>query len=99
MMRAGLHTSLLPGILLLAGCYSYKPIASPSAGMEVRARLTAEAAVRRSQGLEEPVLRLDGKIVEATNEAIRLDMLVARSSSAFQDVEMRDTISVARNEV
>ncbi len=32
------------------GCYSYKPVLAPRAGMEIRAQLNTEAAVRRSHG-------------------------------------------------
>ena len=84
---------------LLAGCYSYKPVVTARPGMEVRARLSNEAAVRRSQGYDEPIMRLDGRVVEATNNALTLDILIVRSSSAFQNVEMRDTVQLASNEI
>ena len=85
--------------VFVAGCYSYKPVLTARPGMEVRARLSSEAAVRRSQGYDEPILRLDGRVVEATSEALTLDILIVRSSSAFQNVEMRDTVQLASNEI
>ena len=100
MSRAALRAVLaIAGAAFSAGCYSYKPVVSARPGMEVRARLNSEAAVRRSQGYDEPILRLDGKVVEATSEALTLDILVVRSSSAFQDVEMRDTVQLASSEI
>ena len=84
---------------LAAGCYSYKPVVTARPGMEVRARLSNEAAVRRSQGYDEPILRLDGRVVDATSDALTLDILIVRSSSAFQNVEMRDTVQLASNEI
>lgn len=89
----------LLSVILGTGCYTYAPIQSPQRGMEVRARLTAEAAARRSQGLDDPVLRYDGTIVESTAGAVSLDVLVARSSSAFQDVEIRDTVRLETTEI
>jgi hypothetical protein len=85
--------------VFMAGCYSYKPVVAARPGMEVRARLSNEAAVRRSQGYDEPILSLDGKVVEATSDALKLDILIVRSSSAFQNVEMRDTVQLANNEI
>ena len=85
--------------VIVAGCYSYKPVVTARPGMEVRARLSNEAAVRRSQGYDEPILRLDGRVVDATSDALTLDILIVRSSSAFQNVEMRDTVQLASNEI
>ncbi|MGH7466607.1 MAG: hypothetical protein ACRENP_01340 [Longimicrobiales bacterium] len=80
-------------------CYSYVPVQSPRPGMDVRARLTTEAAVRRSQGLDDPIVRLDGRIVESTASSLSLDVLVARSSSAFQDIVIRDTVRLEIAEI
>jgi hypothetical protein len=100
MRRPRAHTLLTAfGFVLCAGCYSYSPVQSPRPGMEVRARLNTEAAVRRSQGLEEPVVRLEGIVVESSPEAISLDVLVARSSSAFQNVVIRDTVQLQTSEI
>lgn len=93
------QTILLLSMLALTGCYSYVPVQSPQPGMEVRARLTADAAVRHSQGLDEPIVRYDGRVVAADGESVALDVLVARASSAFQDVTIRDTISLKRAEL
>ncbi|HSL72805.1 MAG TPA: hypothetical protein VK864_21310, partial [Longimicrobiales bacterium] len=65
----------------------------------VRARLTGEAAARRSQGLDEPIVRLDGTIVESSSQVLALDVLVARTSSAFQDVVIRDTVRLETTEI
>jgi hypothetical protein len=81
------------------GCYTYTPVQSPSPGMEVRAQLETEAAVRRSEGLDEPIMRYDGVVVDATPDALSLDVLIARSTSAFQDVEIRDTVQLRTTEL
>jgi hypothetical protein len=81
------------------GCYTYKPVLAPRTGMDVRARLKTEAAVRRSQGMDEAIMRVDGKVVEVTPDALTLDILVVRSSSAFQNIEMRDTLRLANTEI
>lgn len=99
-MRQMVRLALLLLIPLVApGCYKYTPVQSPQPGMEVRAQLEVEAAVRRSQGLEDPILHYDGVIVDITPEKLELDVLVARSSSAFQDVTIRDTITLQTAEV
>lgn len=86
-------------LLVCAGCYTYGPVQTLRPGMEVRARLKTEAAVRRSQGLDEATMRLDGVIVESTLATLSLDVLVARSSSVFQNVVIRDTVQLQTAEV
>src|SRR5262245_36024285 len=81
------------------GCYTFVPVQSPRAGMEVRARLKTEAAVRRSAGLDEPIMRLDGKIVEADESSMELDVVVARTISTFQDAIIRDTVRLETTEI
>ena len=82
-----------------AGCYSFAPVQAPRPGMDVRARLTAEAAVKRSQGLDEPIMLVDGTVIEATPTTVSVDVLVARTSSAFQDVVIRDTVRLETLEI
>lgn len=100
MRRANLLVllSVLP-LATVTACYSYTPVQSPQPGMDVRTRLKADAAARRSQGLDEPVLRYDGLIVASTAESLSLDVLVARSSSAFQDIVIRDTLRIELSEI
>lgn len=64
--------------------------------MEVRARLTGDAAARASQGLDEPILRYDGRVVTAGPDSIALDVLIARASSGLQDITIRDTVALRR---
>lgn len=80
-------------------CYKYTPVQSPERGMEVRAHLATEAAVRRSQGLDDAILRYDGVVVDITPETLSLDVLIARSTTAFQDVTIRDTITLQNAEI
>lgn len=83
----------------MAGCYRYSPVEAPEPGMEVRAQLESEAAVRRSQGLDEPILRYDGIVVDVMPTAFSIDVLVARSTSPIQDIVIRDTIRLEKTEV
>lgn len=98
-MRHIVRLPLLLLTLVTPACYTYTPVQSPEPGMEVRAELETEAAVRRSQGLNDAILRYDGVIVDITPGAFSLDVLIAQSSSAFQDVTIRDTITLERAEV
>jgi hypothetical protein len=91
--------ALLLLVVPVGGCYSYTAVRSPQAGMEVRARLKGDAAAKRSEGLDEPIIRFDGLVVGATTEAVSLDVLVARSSNAFQDVVIRDTVTLQLAEI
>ena len=95
-MRA---VAVLVVIVSVTGCYSYVPVQSPVPGTEVRARLKADAAIRRSQGLDDPITRIDGVVVESSAQALALDVLVARSSSAFQNVTLRDTVRLESSEI
>jgi hypothetical protein len=81
------------------GCYRYTAVPAPQPGMEVRAQLRTEAAVRRSEGMESPIVRYEGVVVDVTPEAFSIDVLIARSSSAFQDVTIRDTVRLQTAEV
>lgn len=92
-------TLLLLPLVLAAGCYRYTPVQAPERGMEVRARLQSEAAVRRSQGLDEPILLYDGVVVDVAPESFSLDVLIARSTGPIQDIVIRDTIRLERAEV
>jgi hypothetical protein len=98
-MRQIARLPLLLLTLVTQACYKYTPVQAPEPGMEVRAELETEAAVRRSQGLNDAILRYDGVIVDITPGAFSLDVLIAHSSSAFQDVTIRDTINLQNAEV
>jgi hypothetical protein len=89
----------LVALLPLTACYGYTAVQAPQAGMEVRARLKGDAAVKRSEGLDDPIVRYDGVVVDATAQAVAIDVLVARSSSAFQDVVIRDTVQLQLAEI
>jgi hypothetical protein len=86
-------------VLLAAGCYTFRPTTDVRSGADVRAELNVEAAVRRSQSLNEPIRHVDGRVIEFTPQALSLDVLVARSSSVFQDVEIRDTVRLMSSEI
>jgi hypothetical protein len=81
------------------GCYRYVPAEDVRPGAEVRARLGTEAAVRRSAGRDAAIMQIDGRVIDRTDDAITIDVLVARSTSAFQDIVIRDTVRVERAEI
>lgn len=99
MNRSARTTAALMLPLSVCACYTYAPVTTPSPGMEVRAQLETEAAVRRSTGLDDPIVRYDGVVVDVTPEQLALDVLIARSTSAFQDIEIRDTVRLRTSEV
>lgn len=98
-MRRITELSLLIVLAGTSACYTYTPVQTPQPGMEVRAHLTTEAAVRRSAGLDEAIMRYEGIVVDVRQGGFSLDVLVARSTSVFQDVTIRDTISVDTSEL
>jgi hypothetical protein len=98
-VRLPLLLLMLMLMLVTPACYTYTPVQAPEPGMEVRAELETEAAVRRSQGLNDAILRYDGVVVDITPGAFSLDVLIAQSSSAFQDVTIRDTIALRNAEI
>ena len=94
-----LRIGLTLAFLLSTGCYSFSPVTTPQSGTDVRATLNVEAAIRRSQGLDEPIRYVDGRIVDYTSDTLALDVLIARSASVFQDVEIRDTVRLTTSEI
>jgi hypothetical protein len=90
---------LLFALLSTAGCYSFRPVTTPQLGVDVRATLNVEAAIRRSQGLDDPIRHVAGRLVEYGTDSLALDVLVARSASVFQDVEIRDTVRLMTSEI
>lgn len=98
-MRKIAHLPLLITFAATSACYTYTPVQAPQPGMEVRAQLNTEAAVRRSAGLDEAIMRYEGTVVEVREGGFSLDVLVARSTSVFQDVTLRDTVSLQTSEL
>lgn len=86
-------------LIAASGCYSYHAVESPRPGTEVRARFNTEAAVRRSRGLDTPVMHVEGRVVDAVAQSIVLDVLVARDVSQFRNIEIRDTLRIDRTEI
>lgn len=86
-------------LVLMTACYSYTPAIDPEPGVEVRARLNAQAAVARSEGLDEAVVSYAGKLVGTSPESITIDRLIARDASQFAAVEIRDTLTLQRSEL
>src|SRR5688572_19935927 len=86
-------------LVFATACYTYVPAQSVQPGMDVRAQLTSTAAVQRSQGRDEPIMRYEGVIVDVAPDTLALDVLIARASGALQDVVIRDTVSIATAEI
>ena len=90
---------LLFVLLAAAGCYTFQPATDVRAGTDIRAQLNVEAAVRRSQSLQDPIRHVDGRVVEQTPESLTIDVLIARSSSVFQAATIRDTVRLMSSEI
>jgi hypothetical protein len=99
-MRKGSLVLVLAGLCVCAAaCYRYEPIERPRPGTDVRARLSPEAAARRSVGRDGPVLFYDGRVVRADGDSLALDVLLVRDPSVFANIEIRDTVRLALGEV
>lgn len=91
--------TLAVAVSLVTGCYTYRAVDTAPPGSEIRARLTTEAAVRRSAGLDNAVMQIDGRMVRESADAIKVNVLLMRDPSQFANVEIRDTISLRRADV
>lgn len=78
---------LTAGVLLilgLSGCYTYQPLErAPEPGDRIRARLTVEAAVRRSRMMGEQVNAVSGE-VEAVDDDGEISLLMPLNRTAEQ---------------
>jgi hypothetical protein len=102
MLSAGARSVWLLPFVFTTGCYGYVAVPSVQSvqrGMDVRAQLTSDAAVRHSQGRDEPIMRYEGVIVDVAPDTLALDVLIARASGALQDVVIRDTVNLATAEI
>lgn len=89
-----MRLAALPLLIWATACYRYEPVQTVQPGADVRARLETEAAVRRSAGLDDPVVVISGRVLESTPESLRLDVLVVRDPSVFSGMEVRDTVDI-----
>lgn len=80
-------------------CYTYQVVETPAPGTNVRAALTVEGAVRQSEFLGEPVRNLSGKLVTADENVVRLDVITASSRGTFNDIVIRDTLSIPGDQI
>jgi len=81
---------------LLSGCFTYQTVETPPPGADVRAVLTTEGAVVQSELFGEPIRSLSGKMVSTDAETVRLDVITGQSRGNFNDIILRDTLSVPR---
>lgn len=85
--------------LFSTACYTYQIVESPAPGTNVRAALTVEGAVRQSEFLGEPVRNLSGRLVTADDDLVRLDVITASSRGTFNDIVIRDTLSIPGDQI
>ena len=84
---------------MLAGCYTYAPVATPAPGAHVRASLTVEGAVRQSEVLGRPERTLTGRIVSLDDQALALDVITASTRGQLREIVLRDTLVIAVDQV
>jgi hypothetical protein len=72
-------------LLLLAGCYTYRPIATsaPPQGTRVSAQLTGQGSVDLSRQVGPDVLHIEGDVVEADSSGLEL---VVREIESFRGI-------------
>ncbi len=86
-------------VIFLSACFRYVPVENPPPGAEVRASLSVEGAVRQSERLGQPVRSLSGKLVGFDNGDVQLDIITAASRGTFNDIVLRDTLAIPRDQV
>ena len=83
-----------------AGCVRYTPVelrAAPPPGAQVRATLTAPAAVRLAGFFGTPIQRLEGELVGSSGDSIALG--ISRGHYLGVRTSRRDTLFIAPDEV
>ncbi len=100
-IRRLLKASMAVATALFVGsaCYTYRPVESPTPGAAVRASLTVEGSVRQSEYLGTATRSLSGKFVSAAANELRLDVITAQSRGTFNDIILRDTLSIPTDQV
>ena len=76
-VRAGLlRVALLTAASVVAACYRYTPIDTPTpgTGMEIRVRLTDEGAVKLGPVIGNRIEYVDGSVVSAADTALTLSV-------------------------
>jgi hypothetical protein len=76
----------LPLIALLAACYTYRPLSSPSPlpGQRVSAQLTTEGSRDLTGTIGPEVLHVEGNVIEADSNSLDLDVLEIESYRGFR---------------
>ena len=104
MSRAFIPKAARPAIVLFAlvsaGCYSYIPATGDlSAGAQVRARLTAEAALQESELTGALTQSLQGRLLSITNDSLQISIVAARAVGVGQTQTARRTVGLPRASV
>lgn len=73
--------TLIPSLFLLAGCYTYRPLSSPTPlpGQRVSAQLTTEGSRDLTTQIGPEVLHVEGNVVSADSSGVDLDVLEIES--------------------
>jgi hypothetical protein len=68
--------SLIPGILLLAGCYTYRPLQQPdpTPGDRVSAQLTTDGSRDLAGQIGPEVLHIEGNVLDLDSTAFNLEV-------------------------
>ena len=76
----------LPLFTLLAGCYTYRPLATPTPepGQRVSAQLTTEGSRDLTGQIGPEVLHVEGNVVEADSSGMDMDVLEIESYRGFR---------------
>ena len=72
---------LIPGLLFLAGCYTYRPLANPDPepGHRVSAQLTTDGSRDLTGQIGPEVLHVEGQVLSADSTGLDLEVLEIES--------------------
>jgi hypothetical protein len=73
--------TLIAGLVLVGGCYTYRPLSSPTPapGQRVSAQLTAEGSRDLTGEIGPEILHVEGNVIEADTSGMDLDVLEIES--------------------
>ena len=97
-------TLLGPGVLLLVGCYTYRPLGSvdvamPNPGTRVEARLTTVGATALANEIGPDVRSLRGDVVSADSAAITLAITQSETSRHINTEWRGEQVTISRGTI
>ena len=91
---------LLLLVVATAGCYRYEPLeTAPAPGMQVRATLSIEEALRRSELTGTAERRIEGRITAVDDDNLSLSAVTLAARTEFETRTFRRTFTIPRNEI